>query len=199
MLIRRRIHWRRCCAVLLLQAAALSGGCAFHVYPPTNVAQPKRVVLADYGAHASIILPREDGRYSEFAYGEWEWFVRDQRQWYRVVPVLLLPTKAGLGTRDLPDFADMPEAYMTGAERHFAIDVEAANVAALLADLDARIAGDGQSLEYNERSRLNFQQDKRPYSLLRQCNSMVAYWLRQLGCRVTGTSITARFIVHDDE
>lgn len=182
---------------VLLVSGIMCGGCAYHVRPPRDVQQPVSVFLADYGAHASLILPRADDQYAEFAYGEWAWFVRDQTQWYRVVPVLLLPTKAGLGTRILegpPSEADP----IPGAEHHYEIHVEASAAESLLRELEALCAGNGEPPQYNPRSGLNFQPDNRPYSILRQCNSMVAHWLRQLGCQVTGSSITANFVIADE-
>src|SRR5260370_41910236 len=53
---------------------ALISGCSARIIPPAHVVDPVPVFVADYGRHSSILLPDEDGKLLEFAWGDYEWF-----------------------------------------------------------------------------------------------------------------------------
>src|SRR3954465_6678501 len=54
--------------------ALLVGGCSARIVPPAHVGDPVPVFVADYGRHSSILIPDDDGKLLEFAWGDYEWF-----------------------------------------------------------------------------------------------------------------------------
>ena len=42
------------------------------IYPPQqSLKEPVTVYVADYGVHSSLLLPTGDGRFVEYAFGDW--------------------------------------------------------------------------------------------------------------------------------
>lgn len=173
-----------------------AAGCVFVVTPP-ETSEPVTVLLADYGRHASLLLPRPAGPgLVEFAYGEWVWFAEGRREWYRVPGVLFLPGRGALGRREWPAFSSVEEArWAMGLERAIAVPVDRGLAAALLERLETRYAGAAATALVNPESGLTFVHDPSPYGLLHNCNGQVAEWLRELGAGVSGWTIDAAFEV----
>ena len=90
------MRWLLTLAVLLLAA------CTTTVTPPPAPRFPVTVYVADYGRHASLLVPRPGGELVEFAYGEWKWFALGQKSMWRSPAALFWPTAATLGRRSLP-------------------------------------------------------------------------------------------------
>src|SRR5687768_7285716 len=109
-----------------------AAGCATTIRPPADPKDPVSVALIDYGYHASLALPAGPGTSVEYAYGEWEWFARNNDAWYRVFPALCWPTRGALGRRAL---AFPPEV---ACEEILVFQVGRAEAEALLARLNAR-------------------------------------------------------------
>lgn len=182
--------------IIVAALIAAIGGCAFHVQPPPNVQDPVTVFLSDYGYHAGLLIPRDERRLAEFAYGEWEWFARGNNAWYRAGPVLFWPSPGALGTRTVefgtpPDVAAVRAA--TGAGDALAIRVERGDAERLLTQLDAAFRADEAGAVLNPAFGMLFVPDRRRYSLANHCNTVTAAWLRELGCRVSGSAYTADF------
>src|SRR5438874_8658298 len=59
---------------LFLTIALTTIGCSARLIPPFQVADPVPVFVADYGRHSSILLPDQNGKLLEFAWGDYEWF-----------------------------------------------------------------------------------------------------------------------------
>ncbi len=74
-----------------------------------------------------------------------------------------------------------------------------AAAAALLKKLDARFASRNDTLRHNPVLALDSVHDPRHFCLFRTCNAMVVSWLRELGCRVYGIPLDARFAVKPRE
>lgn len=186
---------RRLGAVWCLAGTA-AAGCVFVVTPP-ETSEPVTVVVADYGRHASLLLPRPAGPgLVEFAYGEWAWFAEGRQEWYRVPGVLFLPGRGALGRREWPAFASVEEArWAMGLERAHCVPVDRGLAAALLDRLEARHASAAATALVNPESGLTFVHDPSPYGLLHNCNGQVAEWLRELGAGVSGWTIDAAFEV----
>jgi len=179
-------------------AAALAGstlGCAIHVAPPVNVRDPVTAYIADYGYHASLLLPRDESTLAEYAYGEWGWFALGKDQWYRALPAIAAPTQGTLARRDLE--ARTPEALRRGLglEALHEIRVEREAARATLARLDRRFDAAADRKVYNPSVGMWFVPDPLPYSCLCQCNTAVAAWLDELGCRTCGLAVSAMFEV----
>ena len=172
--------------------------CAIRVTPPVELEHPQTVFIADYGRHASLLLPAADGRLREFAYGEWEWFALGHDQWYRAGPALLWPTRGTLGTSEFAGPAEIDAVReQVSAQRIHELQVERAAAAALLARLEASFAERADESVLNSALGMEFVPHADSYSILRQCNSAVADWLRELGCGVSGCALRAEFTVSE--
>ncbi len=179
---------------------AASSGCVLRVRPPVDPAAPVTVFIADYGQHASLILPRGARSAAEFAYGEWGWFALGRQGWYRALPAIAVPTPGALGTRDLnvPPKLEQIRAVLPVEHLH-AVVVSREKAEALLARFDLHLAARGKDEVYNADLGLRFVPYPVPYCLLCQCNSLVVNWLRELDCSVQGLSPTARFVVDNGQ
>lgn len=183
-------------ARLLLVLLGTAGGCAVRVTPPANLADPVRVFIADYGRHASLILPRNGTTLVEFAYGEWGWFALGRQGWYRAIPAIAMPTPGTLGMRNLHIAPDPTElAAALPCEQVCTLRVERAAAGRLRGRLDAAFARYADRAVYNRDLNMHFVPYPLPYCLFCQCNSVLAQWLRELGCRVRGTALLADFRV----
>lgn len=176
-------------ALLLLPAA-----CTMRITPPANPRDPVSVFIADYGYHASLMLPCPDGSLAEYAYGEWEWFARGRDEWYRLGPVLLCPTPGCLGRARHPAAADAESAAgYVGAIDVYELRVSRADAECLLTKLDQRFESAIDTRIHNPAAGMDFVRDSEPYCFLRHCNTRLARWLRALNCRVSGVPFDARF------
>lgn len=185
--------------VVAAACVVMLASCTTTVAPPTMVSDPVSVWIADYGRHASLILPREGERAGaavEYAYGEWEWFALGNDPAIRAPAAMLWPTRGTLGRRDLarPESAGALIAQL-GLEDALEVRVERANAQAVLARLDARFERGQDQLVHSPAYGLDFVPDPDDYSLAYHCNSAVAAWLREMGCRVSPAALVASFRV----
>jgi len=182
--------------LVILSALCLIGpGCATHITPPAEVAEPSTVYLVDYGYHAALILKGSQSSAGggdeliEFAFGQYDWYARNLDDWWRAPLVALIPGHGCLGRRDLTGAVASevaPTARLLGAQEVHAITVERACAATLLERLEARWAtGSADALE-NLNVGMTFVSDPDNYWLFYNCNAAVAAWLRETGCQVGG-------------
>jgi hypothetical protein len=186
---------RRLILTLLLWPVALTG-CTYHIRPSACLRDPVSVFVADYGYHSTLLLPRADGSVMEYAYGERDWFALNRDQWYRVGVVLLWPTPAVLGRRELPGPPEFDALkHQTQPEALHEAPVERDAAARLMHRLDADFDAGRDQLIENPLVGLSFVPYTPSYCITSQCNSRVADWLREMGCRVTGAALNADFKV----
>ncbi|MBI5865413.1 MAG: DUF2459 domain-containing protein [Planctomycetes bacterium] len=176
----------------LLPLLALECGCAMTIRPPRDVAEPTTVYIADYAQHASILLPREDGSFAEYAYGEWDWFALNHETVLDALRILLIPSRGTLGTRSLPA-CDNAESLRTrmGFEAVHSLRVDRPVAARLLKTLDEQFAAWRDTQIYNSQEQMTFVHSPRVYWMLWNCNTAVAAWVEQLGCEVSGCRLFA--------
>jgi hypothetical protein len=176
-------------------ALAAATGCVTTIRPPAAPADPVAVRLIDYGYHASLVLPAGEGASVEFAYGEWEWFALNNDAWYRVFPALLWPTQGALGRRrfDVP-----PDAVAVPAEEVLRFRVGRAEAAAPRRRLEERFASRPEEPVHNPLVGLTFVPDATSYCAAVNCNTVLAGWLRELGCEVSPPACTASFLLKGD-
>jgi hypothetical protein len=174
---------------ILLLAAMLLVGCGGTLHPPAWVEQPTTIyVKIDY-RHSSLLLPRHTVGLVEYTYGDWRYFaLADTGLWVGLVALLGSP-QATLGRRDPASHA---EAEQPGV-RILPVVVDRRRADALAMTLEARFRRRVATLHYNDRYNLWFVKDPERYHLLNNCNHVTARWLRQLGCRVDGLTITNDF------
>src|SRR5688572_32909584 len=80
-------------------------GCSATIIPPPAPADPVTVAVTDYGRHASVVFPDDDGRGSvEYTFGDWDWFAAGRNGATDAVQAMLWSKGSTLGRRHV----DMP-------------------------------------------------------------------------------------------
>ena len=185
-------------AVVVLWVIVL-GGCANRVVPPRGVADPATVYIADHGLHASLLLPRREGGYREYSYGQWEWYAKGNDGSGRVFGVLFVPQGGAIGRTDWNRHAFEALRMSLGAQDLHAVRVERARAAALLEDLDRRFEARDGEMFFNADHGLEFVPDDRRYWLAHGCTAQVNEWLRRMGCRVVSSAAWSEYGVEEEE
>lgn len=169
------------------------------ITPPSGVADPVTVFVADHGIHTSLILPRTDGQLAQFSYSRFDWAALDYDQWYRSLGAIMVPGPGTVGTRDFPGpptFENLTHQFeLTNnhppVQAIYPIQVSAARCGQVLTLLETRWSEHQDTMVLNEKRGLRFVKDATSYSLFHNCNHEVAQWLRDLGCDVSGAGMTA--------
>lgn len=167
----------------------LLGACVTTVHPPTAPDQARPVFLLVSGNHANLVLTANNGQLFRYSYGEWEWYVEDNTGVWRGIAALFWPTRAALGRRELqgPPIEDNIRRQMPWIiDRFYRIEASGKSIDALRSELDAIFLSARPTLKYRRDYDLELVTHPRPYSLLNHSNSMIAIWLRKLGCEVRG-------------
>ena len=180
---------------LFLVALVSLAGCATQVTPPPAVQQPGKVFLLDHGRHTSLVLSTPAGELVRYAYGDWRFYAERKTGPGYAIAALLWSTPGGLGRRRLPG---PPEATSVRAqvplliENLYEIEVERALIEALRAELDALFEAPVRRLE-TPVADLVFVPHPRDYNLRHNSTTVIAAWLEQLGCEVSGPALLARW------
>jgi hypothetical protein len=191
-------RFRTAVAAAALAVGCWAAGCANVVIAPApeRLDRPRRVFLLDHGYHSSLMLPAgEEGRWEEYAYGEYRWFALSRTNVFRA---LVVPSQGTLGRAvhrsARPDsLAGTPVAWAEGA---YEMRFEADAVEALLAELRAPFADDeAEGRTSPPGRRLTFVKFDRPYSLGWTCNHATAAWLERLGATTRGPGVLSKWSV----
>jgi hypothetical protein len=177
---------------MLIWTGLICSGCATRVIPPVVHGRSATVYLSDYGRHSSLLLPVRGG-YNEYAFGDWAFFARGDTRWWVGLRALLHSPQATLGRRFVAAPQGTLSAHDIDARHLVAFRAPAERVEALEMTLDAQFKRGGSEPIYSDYSKLYHTRDPEAYWLLHNCNHVTARWLRQLGCRVQGSSFTSRF------
>lgn len=185
--------------LLLLLAGLGVAGCQQRIVPPPSVSDPVGVFVIDYGRHASLALPAgedEDGLV-EWSWGDWNWFARERTGVLTGLQALFASPQSTLSRREVAPAEHAGElAARVGAEEVLALDVERARARALLAELEARWRQQlGQAVRHP--SGRVFVPEESRYGLFNNSVHEVARWLEALGAEVSGTGVTASFVLRD--
>jgi hypothetical protein len=170
--------------------------CTNIIVPPRDPLQPRSVFVLDHGRHASLVLPASDSALVRFAYGDWTYYAKAETGASEASAAALLPTTAGLGRRVLqepPTEDGVRSALRVGVEGVYEVIVDSARAGRLLEVLDSIFDADRKNLIYNNGYDLEFVRHPRRYTIFRNSNWMVADWLRQLGCRVSGLLLFSKW------
>jgi hypothetical protein len=193
---RHGVHCIRCtCVPIVALLGVFLSGCGGTITPPPHVLNPAQVYITDYGRHSTLLLPTGNGSgLVEYAFGDRAWLVGYHRKWYNVFGSLFFSDGATLGRRyfrQTPSPEHFVESLQTRTYITFAVEQERA--AELRGKLDAEWeraastaspAPDGDGFLYVD--------DAESYSLLHNCNHVTARWLRELGCEVSGMTVTSK-------
>jgi hypothetical protein len=179
---------------LIMACVVWMTGCVNVVTPPAVEGEPALLFVADYGKHASLLVPRGDA-YEEWAFGDWDVFVLDENHASGYVDAMLFSDGAGLGRAIHEPFE--PERFGRRGIRLTAVPVEPSAAKSLAAALDAQFAAGGATRRYNPTVGLTFVRVEEHYWLGHTCNDAVADWLRAAGCHVRGNGWSSRFVVRE--
>jgi len=213
-------------ALILITLLNLTTACTNIITPPANITNPTNVYVLDYGRHSSLLLPNpteSDDKtltpeFTEYAYGEWKWYARQNDSVWRIPATLFWPTTGTLGrntwqvrnagdtfapntsqsSTNTDDNACMIVAAVANqfqTEQIIQITADRAAVTDLLDKLNNRFqAANVEQPVYNQAYRLHFVPEPNvKYTLFHNCNNEVVDWLRDLGCTVNGTGIFSTF------
>jgi hypothetical protein len=184
--------------IALLAFVLFQTACTTIVSPPRpdSLLDPVAVYLIDYHRHSALMLPMDDGRYREYAYGEWGWFALNRTALIRAPGILFFTSAGALGRADHPAPADADALRLSGGfQAVFELRVERARAAALLRRLDERFDARLDTLVHNQAVGLDLVRDPDRYSIAWHCNHATVAWLRELGVEAWPVTAVARFRV----
>jgi hypothetical protein len=176
---------------LLLMAGLCS--CAWRIEPPSEVREPVKVYLSEYGRHTRLALPDPEGQFIEFGFGDWYFYGKEERN-----PLSALRALAGGGGGALSRrvITANPEGGLsmqtTGSSRTEALAVEQELAVRLKDDLEARWQKAG-TVVVREWDGIPVRRVPQRYHLLGNSNHATAGWMTELGCKIRGTPVTSHF------
>lgn len=188
---------------LTLALALVQVGCVgYTIRPPESVADPVTIYIVDYGDTSRLWLPEEAGGFTEWGYGDWRWYAKDGTNPIYGLFTLVWPTQATLGMHPRTtgpwgeDGALLPD-LVGYAQLVHEIDVERERLSALSARLHARYESQRSTEYINERRQMSFVKDDSSYWMWQQSTTVMAGWMRELGCQASGYSLRANYKLRD--
>jgi hypothetical protein len=185
-------------AIAVLACCFGGGGCTAVIVPPAvaPAARTAPVLVADYGYHSTLILPRAQGGLVEYAYGDWTYFGQNKKSVSTALHALLMSDQATLGRRMIDQEPDPTGVvHATGAKGVIRFDAPREKVEELEVALDQRFTARRESITFNPVHQLYFVKDDERYGVGHNCNHFTAEWLERLGCRVQGPVVGSSFRV----
>lgn len=164
-------------------------GCTNVITPPPPPGDAVTVYLLDHGRHPSLVLPREDGKLTRYAYGQWNWYALGHTGVFQALGALLIPSQAGLGRREFDSTQLQPIVQLDPADHVYAIQVEREAADRLRNELDSAFQANLSTLHANEPYHLEFVHDPEKYWFFHNSNHVTCDWLREVGCRVKGPGL----------
>jgi hypothetical protein len=180
-------------AVSLLLSA--TGGCSTIVRPPAQTVQPVTIYLTDQFIHSSVIMPVEDGRFVEYAFGDWTYAALNHHDPFHTVRALFFSPQGALGRRYLtvdPKSKDLAPELKGITVNTLVVDRE--QVRTLVAKLDGKFTPDRSQAE-NPDNHFWWVTVDDSYALWSNCNTLTKSNLRDLGCGVQSRSPFAMYNV----
>jgi hypothetical protein len=181
--------------IILFALMSAIGGCATIVRPPSQPQQPTTIYLTDEFIHSSVVLPMDDGRYVEYAFGDWTYAALNRHDPYHVVQALFFSPQGALGRRYLnldPKSHDLAPQLKGITVNQIVVDRE--QVRALEHTLEARFVSNRPQAENPDNHFIWVTVDD-PYALWSNCNTLTKSNLRHLGCEVDSRSVFAMYEV----
>lgn len=187
-------RWGRFARVVLIASAALVCGCVYRVTPPAEPSVPVTVYIARHDDTARLVLPGEEG-YAAYGYGDWRWYALNRMSPLDGIAALLVPTRSGLGREVLSDGPITAAALW--ADELLEVEVGGESALALRRRLDEQFRQREEDAVDNRLRGMVFVPGERPYWVFNNSSSVLAGWLRELGCTVRGWALVARFEVRE--
>src|SRR4051812_6215520 len=149
-------------------ALLTGGGCAAVIVPPplAPAGRSSPVLVADYGYHSTLILPKSDGGLVEYAYGDWNYFGQNNKSFGSALHALFASDQATLGRRVLEREINQPGLKeATGAQTLIRFNAPRDKVEALERALEQRFSENLGSMIYSPVHQLYFVKDGEPYGV----------------------------------
>jgi hypothetical protein len=187
----------RCAAPFLVLAVLVSVSCTTAIHPPAAPKDPETIYLVIHGWSSSLVLHDEEGDASRWAYGDWRYYALGRSGILNGLAAVLWPTQSALGRQLIepaPQRAEeLPWRLGIGIDEIFTITVGREAVVRLTEQFDALFAANIETLHYNPEPKLEFVKHPRRYTIFTNSNSMIAEWLRELGCEVVGFPLMSKW------
>ena len=181
--------------IILVGLLCAGTGCQTTVHPPAALAQPTTVYLTDEVIHSSILMPMDDRRYVEYAFGDWAYAALDRHDPFHTVRALFFSPQGALGRRflSLNVLARPMNPELKGISIHPLV-LDRSDVNNLIRMLDARIDS-AKSKAENPENHFLFATVDEHYSFFNNCNTLTKRSLRQMKCGVESRSPFALYDV----
>jgi|GEM_PF-2524954 len=179
---------------LLFLLGCCTVGCTTTVTPPAHLKEPVTVFLTDQTIHSSVLLPVGDGKYMEYAKGDWNYAARNNHWPWDVVVALFFSPQGALGRRVIKFDPAHPDKTPELNGKPNPMQVEKADVDKLLVDLDTRYMKGDEPTE-NPDNKFVFRRVSEGYSLFDNCNTLTKRSLLTLNCKVQSRSFFAMYHV----
>ncbi len=179
----------KCRGVIFAAAAALMGGCATTIVPPTDVQTPTKVYLVDHGRTSSLVIPNQSGGATRYAYGDWDFYAMRKTGPLHAIAALCWPTQGALGRKQLQvgtDAQAVAKQMPYPPENVYEIVLERDKVLALGRELDAVFVTAAGTYRDQPAVGLEFVHYPEAYTALHNSNHMTARWLREMDARTRG-------------
>ena len=188
---RKGLSWGSVACVVLFLVAP---GCAWRVIPP-EVADGVPVVLSQYAWHTRLALPDGTAAFYEYGFGEWNFYGLEREGFFSGVRAITGQGKGAISRRKLPyTLSESEYARAAGSNRSAVLYVERGRAEGLRSELERRWQS-APARVVRAWDGIPVSRDPAPYHLFTNSNQVVANWLRRLGCRVSGNTLTSRFKV----
>jgi hypothetical protein len=181
--------------VALCLAMSATTGCSTTVQPPARPLQPTTIYLTDEFIHSSVVLPVDDGRYVEYAFGDWTYAALNRHDPFHTVRALFFSPQGALGRRYLhvdPKSKDLAPELKGITVNKMVVDRD--QVRGLVAKLDGRFMPSRSQAE-NPDNHFWWVTVDDSYALWSNCNTLTKSNLRDLGCVVDSRSLFAMYDV----
>lgn len=188
------------CTVLVAGLFSLSA-CTNVIIPPPTPPDPHPVFVLDHGHHASLVLPTGHG-VVRYAYGDWNYYAREETGVLETSFAVVWPTTAGLGRRELHASAtpaEVRQVVQVGIEHLHEVIVDEQAISRLRTHLDEIFHTHRETRLYNASYDLAFVHHPEAYTIVHNSNRVVARWLQALGCRVSGLRLFSRWRVEQPQ
>jgi len=184
------------CVALLPGLVTLSACQSWKITPPSDVQNPARVFLNDYGKHTTVAFPAGTKTYVEFGFGEWHFYGREQQGVGSALRAIGGAGRGALSRREITTEHHDDEGFAraSGSSRSVGIDVETTGMQDLKLLLEERWHKAPERVVRGH-DHIEVRQTPGGYHLFRNSNAVSAGWLREMGADVQGNPVWSNFEV----
>ncbi len=155
---------------------------------PQQANQMTEVYLFQYStwSHHSLGF-YQDGRLTEYTYGDWQLFALDQRDLPTAFKNMMFLSQGALGRKTIQWHPGQPLCkHFKNCQKIVPFFASTQKINELKDTLDQAYSNSKASEVYNEREDVNFVKYQPSYWLFHNCNHELVRWLELLGCTISG-------------